>query len=111
MLECGFDPDHADDDIGKTALHAAAMEGWPDAVRTLLAHGASVSVRDREFHAQPLVWAAEGFRSHQPDHRNHELVGRLLLDAGSPVDWEGLEEPSEDVLEIIRSWAQSRARP
>ena len=60
MLACGFDPDRPDESIGKTALHAAAMEGWPETVRVLLAHGASVDVRDREFKAQPLIWAAEG---------------------------------------------------
>ncbi len=47
MLACGFDPNRPDAGIGKTALHSAAMEGWPDAVRVLLAHGASVLVRDR----------------------------------------------------------------
>lgn len=108
MLQCGFDPNHSDE-IGKTALHAAAMEGWPDAVRVLLKHGASVSMRDREFHGQPLVWAAEGFRSHGPDHRDYRKVGQLLLDAGSPVDWEPLEEPSAEILEIIREWSRERA--
>src|SRR5437667_9234892 len=42
MLACGFDPNRPDAGIGKTALHSAAMEGWRDAVRVLLAHGASV---------------------------------------------------------------------
>ena len=105
MLACGFDPNHGDE-IGKTALHAAAMEGWPDAVRVLLAHGASVSLRDSEFHGQPLVWAAEGFRSHDADHRDYRKVGEMLLEAGSPTDWEGLEEPSAEVLDIIREWSR-----
>jgi ankyrin repeat protein len=104
MLACGFDPNHGDDEIGKTALHAAAMEGWPDAVRVLLAHGASVAARDREFHAQPLVWAAEGQRSHSPDGRDYGTVGRLLLAAGSPVEWEAGEEPSEGILDTIAEW-------
>jgi ankyrin repeat protein len=107
MLACGFDPNHGDE-IGKTALHAASMEGRPAAVRVLLAHGASVAVRDQEFHAQPLVWAAEGFRSQGPDHHDHESVGRLLLDAGSPVEWEGNEEPSEEILRVIGEWRRSR---
>ena len=42
MLDCGFDPNRRDERIGKTALHSAAMAGWPDAVGLLLAHGASV---------------------------------------------------------------------
>ena len=103
MLGCGFDPDRADESIGKTALHAAAMEGWPDAVRVLLAHGASVTVRDREFKAQPLIWAAEGSRTGRRD-RDHAAVGRLLLEAGSPVDWQQVDEPSEGIVEIVNAW-------
>jgi len=105
MLSCGFDPNQGDEEIGKTALHAAAMEGHLDAVRVLLAHGASVTVRDREFHGQPLVWAAEGSRSHASNGRDYRAVGRLLLDAGSPVEWEsGSAEPSDAILEIIDEW-------
>ena len=104
MLACGFDPNHPDDEMGKTPLHAAAHEGWPASVRLLLAHGASVSARDREFHGQPLVWAADGFRTRAPDHRDFGQVARLLLDAGSPVEWETGEEPAAEIVEIIRQW-------
>jgi ankyrin repeat protein len=108
MLACGFDPNRADDEIGKTALHVAAMEGWPDAVRVLLAHGASVTARDREFHAQPLVWAADGFRTRgHRDGRDHDAVARLLLEAGSPVEWQPGEEPADEVLDIIARWRRS----
>jgi ankyrin repeat protein len=103
MLSCGFDPNRPDDSIGKTALHVAAMEGWPVAVRVLLGRGASVSVRDREFKAQPLIWAAEGARTTRPD-RDHATVGRLLLDAGSPVEWQEGEEPSEAIVEMVNAW-------
>jgi len=103
MLECGFDPNRPDESIGKTALHAAAMEGWPAAVRVLLTHGASVTVRDREFKAQPLIWAAEGSRTDRAD-RDHAAVGQLLLDAGSPVDWQQGDEPSDGIVEIVNAW-------
>ena len=36
--------DNRDESIGKTVLHVAAMEGWPEAVRLLLAHRGSVTV-------------------------------------------------------------------
>jgi ankyrin repeat protein len=107
MLACGFDPNRPDPGIGKTALHSAAMEGWPDAVRVLLAHGASVHVRDREFKGQPLVWAAEGSRQGR-EGRDFAAVGRLLLDAGSPVEWESTEEPAEGLLEIVEAWRKAR---
>jgi ankyrin repeat protein len=103
MLACGFDPNRGDESIGKTALHVAAMEGWPEAVRTLLLQGASVSVRDREFAAQPLIWAAEGSRTWR-EGRDHRAVGQLLLDAGSPTEWEAGAEPSEEILEIVNEW-------
>lgn len=104
MLACGFDPNHADDEMGKTGLHTAAMSGQPDAIRVLLAHGASVSARDSEFHGTPLVWAAEGQRSGGGNGDKFAAVGRLLLDAGSPTEWDPTAEPSEGVLEIIRGW-------
>jgi ankyrin repeat protein len=103
MLACGFDPNRGDESIGKTALHVAAIEGWPEAVGVLISGGASVSVRDREFKAQPLIWAAEGSRTSR-EGRDHATVGRLLLDAGSPTDWEAGAEPSEEILEIVNAW-------
>jgi ankyrin repeat protein len=109
LLACGFNPDHPDDSIGKTALHVAAMEGWPDAARVLLAHGASVTVRDREFHAQPLVWAAEGSRTPHREGRDHAAVARLLFDAGSPAEWKAGEEPAEGLLEILDRWRREIA--
>jgi ankyrin repeat protein len=106
MLACGFDPNRGDDSIGKTALHVAAMEGWPEAVRLLLAHGGSVTARDREFSAQPLIWAAEGARWPRPG-RDHAAVGRLLLDAGSPVEWQTGAEPAQSIVEIVDAWRGS----
>jgi len=106
MLTCGFDPNRPDAGIGKTALHTAAMEGWPEAVRLLLAHGASVQVRDREFNGQPLIWAAEGSRQGR-EGRDFAAVGKLLLDAGSPVEWETGAEPAEGILEIVAAWRRS----
>jgi ankyrin repeat protein len=103
MLACGFDPNRGDESIGKTALHVAAMEGWPDAVRVLLEHDASVTVRDREFDATPLFWAAEGSR-HRQAGRDHASVGRLLLDAGSPIEWQSGAEPAEAIVEIVNAW-------
>ncbi|MPZ21412.1 MAG: hypothetical protein GEV06_26490 [Luteitalea sp.] len=109
MLACGFDPNRGDDEMGKTALHSAAMAGGPNAVRILLEHGASVTVRDREFHAQPLVWAAEGSRGRPQDGRDYPAVGQMLLDAGSPVDWEAGDEPAEEILEILAEWRRLHA--
>jgi ankyrin repeat protein len=104
LLDCGFDPNRGDAEIGKTALHSAAMAGRPETVRLLLARGASVDTRDREFHGQPLVWAAEGSRSRGERPQDYAIVGRLLLDAGSPVEWQPGAEPSERILEVLEEW-------
>jgi ankyrin repeat protein len=109
LLACGFDPNRGDDEIGKTALHCAAMAGRMDAVQILLAHGASPALRDREFNATPLVWAAEGARMHGVHSSDHAQVGRLLLDAGSPGDWQPGEEPGDAILEIINEWRSALA--
>jgi len=107
MLACGFDPNRPDQGIGKTALHSAAMAGWPEAVRVLLAHGASVTVRDREFNGPPLIWAAEGSRTEHRQGRDFAAVGKLLLEAGSPVEWEYNAEPAEGLREILAAWQRA----
>jgi hypothetical protein len=76
MLDSGFDP-NVKDSSGVTALHRAAMAGRVDAVRVLLAKGASMR-------ATPLVWACEGWRHGPRAGADHVDVARLLLAAGSP---------------------------
>jgi hypothetical protein len=60
-------------------------------------------MRDDELKAQPLIWAAEGSRTSR-EGRDHEAVGRQLLDAGSPTEWEAGAEPSEAIAEILNAW-------
>ena len=91
MLACGFDP-NAKDNERVTSLHRAAMAGRVEAVRVLLAYGASVNAADGMFSATPLVWATEGW-SHGPrDGADHVGVARLLIAAGSPVEWAAPEK-------------------
>ncbi len=85
MLRCGFDPAAADKD-NVTPLHRAAMAGHVDAVRVLLSHDAPVNALDGMFSATPLVWAVQG-RSSPRHHGDHVAVARLLIAAGSAVDW------------------------
>lgn len=85
MLARGFDP-HAKDKDGVTPLHRAAMGGHPDAAKVLLSFGASVDALDHMFAAPPIVWAVEG-RGHAQPGADHVGVARVLIDAGSPVDW------------------------
>jgi len=66
-----------------------------------------VHVRDREFKGQPLIWAAEGSRTEHREGRDFAAVGRLLLEAGSSVEWETTDEPAEGLLEIVAAWRRS----
>jgi hypothetical protein len=85
MLERKFDPSVTDKD-GVTPLHRAAMHGHPEAVKVLLAFGAPKDALDGMFAAPPMVWAVEG-RNHAGPGTDHVAVARVLMDAGSPVDW------------------------
>lgn len=85
MLERGFDPNVADKDC-VTALHRAAMGGYPEAAATLIRFGARLDALDGMFSATPLVWAVEG-RGHAQPGSDHVGVARVLIDAGSPLEW------------------------
>jgi len=48
--------------------------------------------------------------THADRARAYEEVGRLLLDAGSPVDWQlPTDEPAESVTEVLAEWQRRRA--
>jgi ankyrin repeat protein len=107
MLGCGFDPD-AKDKEGVTPLHRAAMGGHVDAVRVLLSHGADVNALDGMFSAPPLVWAVEGRHNVRHGGADHVGVARLLIAAGSPLEWTppegapGPERTLEGLAELRR---------
>jgi outer membrane protein assembly factor BamB len=73
LLAEGLDP-NAQTEYGVTALQFAAARGHLDVVRTLLAHGADVSRRDRFYGAAPLTAAAD---------KQHWQVVAALLEAGA----------------------------
>lgn len=112
MLACGFDA-HAKDNDGVTALHRAAMAGRAEAVRVLLAYGASVNALDGMFSATPLVWAAQGWSNGSHAGADHLAVARLLIAAGSLLEWtppEKAPDPErtqEALIELCRAAASA----
>jgi len=110
MLACGFDPNAKDKD-NVTPLHRAAMAGRLEAVRVLLANGASLNELDGMFAASPLVWATEGWR-HPPEGADHVGAARVLIAAGSPLTWtppEGAPDP-EGTLEKLQELCKAAMR-
>lgn len=109
MLAFGFDPDARDKDQ-VTPLHRAAMGGHPDATRVLLARGADVNALDGMFAATPLIWAVEG-RGHAQPGADHVAVARILIDAGSSLEWDpppgapDQERTQEALLDLKREAA------
>lgn len=111
MLACGFDPNVKDHD-GVTALHRAAMAGRVEAVRVLLAGGASVNALDGMFSGTPLLWASHGWRNN-PHKAGVDYLGvaRQLIAAGSSVEWiapEKAPDPEatqEELSELCRAAA------
>jgi Ankyrin repeats (many copies)/Ankyrin repeats (3 copies) len=114
MLACGFETDAKDKD-NVTPLHRAAMGGHADAVRVLLKYGADVNAKDGMFSAPPLVWAVEGRGNKTDPGADHVEVARVLIDAGSPLEWTppegapGPERTLEGLAELKRVAAESVA--
>jgi ankyrin repeat protein len=69
-----------------TLLHWAAWTGNVAAVRTLVAVGADVNQRDREFGASPLGWAAHGSCECRNADDDYCAVVDLLRAAGATRD-------------------------
>jgi ankyrin repeat protein len=81
---------------GQSGLHWAAFGGHPDAVRLLLARGASATRRERTYNGTPLDWAiyAWGNRGDltATDAENFYEVVSLLAGAGASLDPNWLDE-------------------
>ena len=73
LLERGARADHLDN-MGRTALFVAAMQGDERSVQSLLAHHAAVNARSRIRPETPLIVAVQG--------GNADVV-RMLLDGGA----------------------------
>lgn len=108
MLACGFDL-MTTGGMGETALHWAAFTGNLTKLRLLLAHGASVTVRDNAYKAPPLNWCFYASLNPRAPDADFPGVARALLEAGAPLDE---EEPNaaDDVLDVVAEFKR-RQKP
>jgi len=70
-------------DFAGTMLHWAAWRGHVTSVKTLIALGADVNARDREFGSSPLGWAGHGSTNCRPADDDYCAVVELLRAAGA----------------------------
>ncbi len=82
LIEAGYPVDFRSGWDSNTMLMEACFNGQPEVVKVLLAHGASLVLRDEMWNATPLSWAL--FASEFAPHPEHPNIVRLLLKAGSP---------------------------
>lgn len=100
---------------GGTPLHWSAWHGSVNTARMLVARGAPVNVRDREYGSSPIAWAAHGshFSRRVPD-AHYVALTQLCISHGATTSeaynrWN--ESPltfaSAAVAEVLRPWLSS----
>jgi len=71
---------------GATALHWACWKGYADLVQILLEHGASITIRDKEYDAPAYGWLFHGLRNCGDRSGDYPASLRLMLAAGAIVN-------------------------
>jgi ankyrin repeat protein len=84
LLTCGM-PVDSRGELDATALHWACWKGYADLVELLLAHGASLTVEDRQFHATPPGWFEHGRANCNEGGGDYPKVAQLLMAAGAKL--------------------------
>ena len=78
--------------FGASALHWAAMLGFPTVVMALLDAGAEVNQEDMEYDSTPLGWAVQGWSGGtNGGTREQPACARLLVGAGGRFNHEDVE--------------------
>jgi ankyrin repeat protein len=112
LLEFGFSP-HARNGLGEQPLHTAAYQGNAAVVRLLIDAGADVAARDARFDGTPLAFATVGSGEQAGKPGDWIETVRLLIDGGAPREdvWVLAKPPSEEVMELLRSYGITPEEP
>jgi hypothetical protein len=95
-----------------TALHAAAYAGHPDTVALLLARGAPLNVKDRQYDSTPLGWAIYAWATTDAAARKEPLyqVVAQLTAAGARLDEAWLADVNRGTPILAKIQADARMR-
>jgi ankyrin repeat protein len=100
---------------GQTGLHCAAYGGHADTVKLLLARGASIGAKDRNYGGTPLGWALYAWgnstKSETAERGAYYEVVALLVRAGAEPDpqWYEGDEDRRRAGKRMRSDPRMRA--
>jgi ankyrin repeat protein len=89
-------------DMGATALHWACWKGYADLVALLLAHGASLTIEDEQFHGTPPGWFVHGLHNCNEGAGDYPHVARLLIAAGATIPSADLPTGDTAVDAVLR---------
>lgn len=101
LLAAGMRVD-ARGEMGATALHWACWKGYADLVELLLAHGASLTMEDQQFHGTPAGWFAHGVRNCGEGAGDYPAIARLLIAAGAAIPNADLPTGNSEVDAVLR---------
>ena len=101
MLAAGL-PVDARGDLGGTALHWACWKGYPDLVKLLLDHGASLTTEDTTFQGTPAGWFTHGLRNCADAGGGYPEVANLLIEAGAKFQPGDVPTGHESVDRVLR---------
>lgn len=110
MLDAGFDV-AATGGMGESALHWACFTGNLAKAKVLIARGAPLDLRDRQYRSLPLGWCHYAFVNQPAPDGDYLGVTRALLEAGAtpPTDTE-LEDwiGGDEIIGVIADFTRQR---
>jgi ankyrin repeat protein len=87
---------------GATALHWSCWKGYADLVQLLLAHQASLTIKDEMFNATPAGWFTHGVNNCDEPGGNYAQTARALLAAAAEFPKSDLPTGDFEVDAILR---------